>query len=624
MRPSRALPIRHVVAALVVAVAAFAGATPAAHATVTVGACFLSDESRIDSWTPSASTGQPVQLHEHCGDTNDYFVGSLATTGTFGFTSTTPAPDPAIPAQPGRVIGYTVTAPAGTSIQSIKLMYTFSVADADWEIRVKAGSTVLATCAGPTASTLCGDGVTESLGNAFAVPPGTQTFDVGAYCVAPTSCDYVAGGEPTFSGMFVGAEVVLDDTTPPTAAPPEAAGHVSGKLTSSGMITIEGSDSLGLRRLELLENGVVIDGVDGTCVDWSLRVCADASAGASTTDSEAFPVGALGLSAGTHTLTTRAIDAAGLVTISAPTTVTVDETVLAATKLSGGGRSGATQRILDWEVPVGMIAAAAKVELCPAATPTKCKSFDAEIDGPFTFYSDAYPDVLARVQLFGPGGAFAFSEPLGFQWDTAAPKQPKVTLLKESGDDRLVEFTVDPGDTDVARYKVNLCTLPANKCTELTGGELASGAGPTSLVVKIASQGLYRVDVFLTDAAGNTGLPGQLSLHYTAPPISVVGKDQPLALVPKLPAKLPKSSIVVRGAVPAGSAAKITVTISGRNTKRKAVRVAKVAKVGSTGAFAVRIKLPKRLNRKQGLLVTFTAKPSKGYLPVTVRRRVRG
>ena len=97
-----------------------------------------------------------------------------------------------------------------------------------------------------------------------------------------------------------------------------------------------------------------------------------------------------------------------------------------------------------------------------------------------------------------------------------------------------------------------------------------------------------------------------------------------MSITPKLPAKLPKSSIVVKGTATAGSASKITVTIAGRNSRRKAVKVVKVAKLATNGAFAVRIALPKQLNRTQGLLITIAATPAKGWIATTVRKRVRG
>lgn len=624
VRTVRALPIRRAAIALCAAISVLTSATTAHAGVVKVGACFASDDHRTDAWLPVLTTGEPVTFGDHCGDENLYAVGSLNATASYGFWSTVPTPAPTPSAWPGSVGGYLVVPPVGTTLEAVKLGYRLTATSADWQVRATAttdgGSTVIASCTGPTTATLCADGTTPTAGNSFALPAGTRQFEIAARCVAATTCSYLPGSEPSFSALFTSGEVDVNDPVAPAASAPAAI----GTLTPDGSISASGTDTLGIRRLEIVKGSTVIGTAEGTCVDWSLRPCGDPAAGAGPTLTGTFTIRELGLTAGTHVLKTRATDAAGNVTDSAPVSIKLAEPLIAATKLEGGGRSKEPYRQLDWVVPPGMIAAAAAVEMCPVGTPKSCKLLKADVDGPFTFASDVYPDVLARVQLVAPGGGTVFSEPMSFMWDTTAPRQPKLALVEDKGEDRVVEFTADPADDDIARYTARLCSQPGNRCTALPDGELPSTPGRTRVAVKIAEQGAYRLDIELYDAAGNRGLPGQMLLNYRVGPGELKQSDKPLTLVPKLPRKLPKSSLVVKGAVPAGSASKITVTIAGRTTKRKAVKVVKVAKLGTNGAFAVRIKLPAKLNRKQGVLITFAATPAKGWLPVTVRTRLKG
>ncbi|MDO9353130.1 MAG: hypothetical protein Q7T55_05515 [Solirubrobacteraceae bacterium] len=627
-------------AVLTTALLLASAATPAvaAPAPITVKACAQSDEQRTDAWVRSASTAQPIDFIDRCNDARPASVGNVDITHAFGLNA---APESAgLTAQPGRVAGYTITAPTDAAITALQSQHAMTVATADWEIRVRAGATVISTCAGPTTATKCADGATDRRNTPIAVPAGTKSLDIGVYCVAAVQCSYGGGADPAFSLVITGAAITVADTTPPTVSTPTAAGQINGRLSGDGFISVGGSDPTGVRLLEVLEGTKVIGEHEGECVDWSMRPCAEPSIGAGTSLSAVFTVDELGLRSGSHVLRTRVTDAAGITTLSDPMTVIVDETLGAAT-VTGGGRSNSAIRDVNWTIPDGMNVKDAKVELCTIVgigQNSQCTLLSSmSTSGPVNFKSEAFPAVKVRVRLTSEGGAVTHSEPVDYIYDTDVPKPPKVKLVESTGELRVLELTADPADTDADSYYVLVCPAPGFRCSPLATGKLPEpGAAPIRVSTRLTSLANVRVDLWIVDSAGNQGMPAQVTLTPTAKDLGITPKNgntpggaggsSKLVIIPKLPAKLPKgSSVVIKGTTPPGAASKVTITIAGRNKKNKAVSVKKVAKVApGTGAFAVRLKLPKKLNRKKGLLVTIEAAPNKGWVAAKARVRLKG
>jgi hypothetical protein len=628
LRPVHHLRRTALTAALLVA-SALAPTAASAQTPIAVKACGSSEDLRTDAWVRSATTSQPIDFIDRCGDTLPASVGNVNVTGAYGFTAS-PA-SAGLTAQPGRIAGYTITAPTDAMITALDSHYAMTIDSADWEIRFRSGGTVIATCAGPTTVATCADGVTNRIDAPIPVPAPTKSLDVGVYCVAAIQCTYGGGPNPTFSLVIADATVTVADTTPPTASTPTTSGQINGRLTSEGLVSVGGSDTTGVQLLEVLEGTEVVGEHEGRCVDWSMRPCAEPSIGAGSSLGAVFTVEELGLKSGTHTLVTRVTDPAGNTTLSDPITIIVDETVGAASNITGGGRSNAPTREVGWTMPAGMTVTQTKVELCTNATGvgqgSNCSLITPTgLEGPVQFASETFPNVTVRVRLTSAGGAVTYSDPVDYVYDIVEPKQPKLKLVEATGDLRTVELIPDPADTDAAAYTAYLCPAPSNKCAPASSGTLPGpGGAPIRVSTRLTSLANVRVDISVIDAAGNVSLPGQLILSPTAKDLGITVNATPMAIAPKLPSKLPKGSLLVRGSTQPGAAAQVMVTIAGRGKKNKAVKLRKAAKITrGTGAFAVRFKLPKGFNRKKGALITIDASPNKGWLGVKSRVRLKG
>lgn len=449
------------------------------------------------------------------------------------------------------------------------------------------------------------------------LPAGTTTLDLAAWC--DSACPYGAGPLYDFAAVIYSSTVTIREDGVPVASVPVASGLSNGWVTAgAGSLAFGGSDQLGLRSVGLVEgDGAVVTRDNGACVDWSVRPCAEASAGGSAGFAGSAVAGDLGaLSDGEHVLRTRAADAAGNVTLSAPLVVRIDRTAPVAEGLTGGGMASASTRTLDWGVPGGGSAVvSARVRLCTGAAfpATDCSWQAAPAEGPYAFDIGGDGRVAsAQVELTDAAGNVGLSGETPFMRDARAPAAPGLAIARSAGPQRTLNVT--KSDADVASYIVRLCQGDA--CTETR--QAATG----SIALTLPGYGLYRVEVQLVDQVGNVGGAGTIAVDYQA------GQDtptkRPLVLSVTTPSRLGTRSMLVKGKVTIGAAQTIKVTLSGhRRGRKRAVTSSKTVRPSATGKWSVRVKLPARIVRKTGVLVTVRATPTAAYLAADKRKRVK-
>lgn len=526
--------------------------------------------------------------------------------------------DPDGMATSGEVAQLTFRAPASASISHVTYHRRLQSADQAWEVALRAAGANLETCRRQLGQYECldphGDGVFDS-----DVPTGSSTLSLSVACVdAP--CLYNPFVAYDFAAVIYSSTVTVEENGAPQVGAPVVGGLVNGWFGAAGTLGFSGSDQLGLRRLEVVEGQrVVVTRPNGKCVDWSVLPCAETAVGASAGFAATATSVDLGLGDGEYAVRARATDAAGNQTLSAPVTLRVDRTAPVAESVSGGGISAAQTRTVDWTAPVGgSPVVGARVKLCSGPA-LACTFQAAPVEGPWSF--DLPQDgalATVQVELTDQAGNIGRTSDVVFARDARAPAAPGLSVARADGAERTLAVT--KADTDVVAYLVRVCKAAA--CTE--SRVEATGTVPLTL----PGYGLYTVEVQLVDGAGNIGPAGAIGLDYQAPqqqPVPIPAPRKALALAVKTPKRLGKTSILVRGTVTAGSATRITVTLSGRRPGRKKdVTVSRSIKPSARGSWSVRVKLPTRISRRRGVLVTTRATPTAAYLEATTRKRIRG
>lgn len=529
----------------------------------------------------------------------------------------------------GRIAGLRLVAPPTGRLVAIDYQRRMLSIDTSWEVRLSADSQTLESCVVTFIDEQCPD-ATQTGRYATTLPGATQQLDLAAWCVGG-GCPYGSGPVHSVAFALYSSTVTVEESGLPSVSAPAFTGLGSDGWASSGAsVTFAGSDQLGLRKIELVEGGVVRSVKNGVCVDWSVRPCAEASAGVGL--SSTVPVSSLGLAAGTHTLRTRATDGAGNESLSAPVTVKIDTEAPVAFGLAGGGTSGVPMRTLTWNVPSGgSPVVSAKVELC-SFSGTRCESFAAPAGGPFTFDATSWVDVNASVTLTDAAGNSALTErPHRFIYDGVAPRAPWVDVLPAPGQLPERKFRLQKIDYDTVIYRLLLCSVTTGACTELPSVS-AEGGDTADIALTVPAEGPWRLETTAVDGSGNVSTPtASLFGWYTSkvPPDGPGGPggNNPKKIVvlsTKFPSKLGKGSVLVRGSINAGSTTAITAVLTGKRSSGKAFRVTKTVKPNAKGAWALRAKLPARIKRRSGVLVTVTATPAAGWTGAkAVRKRLR-
>jgi hypothetical protein len=416
--------------------------------------------------------------------------------------------------------------------------------------------------------------------------------------------------------VLYGATVTISEDELPTASPPTTNGEWQGPAS---VVSYLGEDSFGLRRVAVYSDGQEVVSRPGVCVDWSLLACAEPSAGGSSDLSGTSTFGALGLSQGTHTLTTVATDAAQNVSTSAPITVNVDTSAPVARSLSGSGLSSAANRTFSW-LPAegGSPITDARVRLCvgPNEASLSCTWKPTTADGPLTFPLDDGAVATAAVEMTDAAGNVGTSGTVRFLRDATAPAAATLTAAPSSDAGRTVD--VSGSDDDVVAYQLRLCS--PSGCSDLP----RQGAGRNGTVrLWLPGPGSYTLEVSLVDAAGNIGEPSRVALVYSLPGTTPV-TPKPVVLEYALPKRLGKTSLLVKGTVGRGSVTKVTIALAGKRPGGKHFTITKSVKPSSRGTYSIRFKLPKRFNRAKGVDVAITAKPADGWLKAVAHKHVRG
>jgi hypothetical protein len=329
-------------------------------------------------------------------------------------------------------------------------------------------------------------------------------------------------------------------------------------------------------------------------------------------------IGSLGLSQGTHTLTAVATDAAQNVSVSAPVVVNVDTLAPVARSLGGGGISSAATRTFSW-LPAegGSPIVSARAKICTGVgNVVDCTWIPTTADGPVTFpIEDGYSGT-ALVEMTDAAGNVGTSGTIKFARDSTGPRAAALSLLSSSDGIRAVQ--VKSSDPDVVAWQSRLCTTAG--CTQRPQ---QSGGASGVLQVTLPAPGSYSLQVNLVDGAGNIGETASIALPWTGVPGTTPPGPKAIALKSKLPKKLGKTSILVKGTVPTGTTSRISITLTGRRTTGKAFSLTKRTKPTAKGTYSLRVKLPKKTNRRKGVLVTIVADPNTGWLKAIVRKRIR-
>lgn len=191
-------------------------------------------------------------------------------------------------------------APLGTTTTQISYDRQLQVFNSDfWTSRLQTAEATIESCKlspGWSVCTLAGIGFFGSLHSPVLRLELVDSSNQGS------------GGGTSSSASAVIREIsvqITDNTLP-------AANTLSGSLvgasnvTSGGTVTVGGSDSTGIKRVEVLLDGQLVDSTANVCNYTYRAPCALTS----TSFSSTFNVGTAALAAGSHTLTGRVVDAA--------------------------------------------------------------------------------------------------------------------------------------------------------------------------------------------------------------------------------------------------------------------------------------------------------------------------
>lgn len=294
-------------------------------------------------------------------------------------------------ALPGRVAGLRVEAPTGARITRIEYDRTLTALWSTWSVQLQAidggVASELEKCkqtpgGGPDCGHIAPRGVKVA-----SIVSGADALDLALHCDGVSPCPYgLSDEEPVAAFAMRSSIVTLEEYVPPSVTAPvlsqlSATGWVGADQSASATVGLAASDTLGVQRLELVrtehdQNEIIATVANPHCVDWSVTPCAEPAAGGSEHHAKTVPVAALGLSDGVHSIRTKATDAAGNVSVSAPVQLQIDR-VPPVASLIAGGVADASERTVTWEAPRhGSPLASGRLLLCSpgSAVPSGCAS----------------------------------------------------------------------------------------------------------------------------------------------------------------------------------------------------------------------------------------------------------
>ncbi len=602
--------------ALACAFAAY-GAFPAMSSagSFDVLSCKASVADRSDAWSVSPLPAT-IEMTDLCGSGEPGSGGSVFSGGR-SIRPVLPPPGPYF-SPAGRIAALMFSAPSGASLSAITYERRLQSIDASWRVQLRSDSMLLESCQVPVGAFQCPD----LTGGTFqaSLPLGTDALDLAAWCIGG-SCPYGAGPLRDFAAVIYSSIVTVEESIAPTAGAPVISGLTNGWVgAGSPSATFTGSDTLGLRRIELVDGATAVSSVpNAACVDWSVLPCSDTSVpGLGPGFGGSAPL--TSLTDGSHQLQTRATDAAGNQALSSSVAVMVDRRAPLPVVVNKGGAINPDAVAFEWLTPAdgGSPFTAARVKICTGPPePTACRWETGPVQGTLPVALGPEGTVTTvQVELTDEAGNVGLSPAVEYRRDTAAPAAPQLALVLDSGPKRLINVATT--ETDVAEYAVKICR--ADSCTD--SRRTANGR----VDLDLPALGTYRVDVGLIDRAGNAGATSSVTVEHQPSP----GFDDPrpnTMVLLKSPIKLrPRATVIdVAGTVQVNSASKITITVKGRPAARKRNVIYRATTTPTKlGRWSARLKLPRGVNRRHGVLVTVKATPLDGYLSSKISRRIRG
>ncbi len=363
------------------------------------------------------------------------------------------------------------------------------------------------TVAGGTLGALSGAGLTRT---ATFTPNtgtngGTASITVAGGAYSDTAGN--AGGAGTTPALAFDTLAPVAPSAPDLAAASDVGFSNTDNLTSASTLTFTGTAEAG--------STVTLYGTDGTTV-----------LGTGVATGGNWSIAVAGMAAGAHTVTARAVDAAGNAgPASGALAVTIDRTAptLAITSDKAALRIGETATITftfsedpgasftgaDVTVAGGTLGALSGTGLTRTATFTPAAATNGGTAS-ITVAGGAYSDAAGNIA--GAAGTPALS------FDTLAPtasSTPDLAAASDTGSSPTDNITADATPTFTGTAEANATvTLYGTDGTTVLGTAVADGAGNWSITSSVLAAGTHTVSTRVTDAAGNTG-PASAGLAIT-------------------------------------------------------------------------------------------------------------
>lgn len=603
----------------------FGSATSSAiAASFEVRSCAASSSRSAAAWSQTQVSHPRIEGGDWCVSRLQGSDGEVDFGSARWIRPVLPANAPAF-ATTGRAVGLSLDAPPASRLTRLSYERRLQSLNAAWTVELRSGTTLLEKCEVPVGAFQCPDQSGGSL--TVDLPPSSTSIDLAAWCAA--NCSYGAGPLYEFAAVIYSSVVTVEENVAPTVGGVGVAGtNAAGWLGAGATASVNGSDTLGLRRLEVVDssNGDAVVGaaVNSGCVDWSVLPCSEPSAGLGVGFSGTVAIGAL--ADGAHQLRARAIDAAGNPALSAPVAVKVDRTAPVAVPTTSGGVIAGTSANFAWNAPVGTQHApitAGRLKICtgPTAASLTC-TWQAGVgaSGSSTVPLGNDGDLTTvQVELTDEAGNVGLTPAVQLHRDTTAPAAP--TLSVNTGANGRAVIQVNTADTDIAGYALRYCG--PNGC--------ADSRRPTFGFIEVdaSSPGQYRAEVALVDNAGNIG-PTTVATFDRAttnppPPTTPPAPRTAIKLTVTKPIRLGSKRVALRGKTQAGSTSRITVSVTGRPAGRKRSVTKKTSvKPNRLGAWKLNAALPSGIPRGRKLTIKISAAPTERFTAATrtyTRRR---
>lgn len=587
--------------ALCVVVGVGVSAPGAAAGSYIVNSCQATSSRSFAAWSISVRPGEMVTAGSNCGigqgTQTQYYdlreaAALVASTG-----------GSALQAAAGNIAVAQLTAPPAAAIRGIAYRRHIDAANDEFWPGLYADAAVTERCVVTVQSPDCTALASDGDNRAFSFSPGVHQLTLGLTCGNPP-CAYGFGTVPAAVIAIYSSEVTIEENTPPTLSPFTITGGSQGFVNGDAVVSFGGSDTLGIRKLEVLRGDDVAATVDGVCVDWSVLPCSEPSAGLGTGASGTKKISDLRLLTGRKTdLRVRATDGAGNVTTSAATTLEYDPDGYTVRNAAGTGLSNAEQRSLRWNAfGDGAPVTSSTAHLCigTGPAPSDCRDVAVDPQGPLTFsLPNDGSTATAQITITDAAGNTTTSDSYAFSRDASAPAAPSVYLAGASGTDRLVSIGGEAG----SQIHAKVCAV-GGACTEIP-----AATAPAVVTAPLPNPGDYDVTATLSDAAGNVSAPTTLRVNRPKPE----AEAKSLNLKVRVRSDLRKRTITVSGSVAKHAASRIDLKITGKSASGKTITQTIKLSLTKRGTFSKRLTLPARASRKRPVQLVFIPKARAGY-----------